>query len=49
MTKGISWKILEGREQNLYNIPWTSTLNRNMRKNMKIPRKKENTEQPKLN
>jgi hypothetical protein len=34
------------RAWNLYKTPWTQELKRNMRKNMKIPRKKEKTEQP---
>jgi hypothetical protein len=41
-----SWSLKEIRACNLYYIPWTPTLNRNMRKNMNIPRKKENSEQP---
>jgi hypothetical protein len=39
------WSLRERRACNLYNIPWTPTLKRNMRKNMKIPRKKEKLEQ----
>jgi hypothetical protein len=34
------------RAWNLYETPWTQELKRNMRKNMKIPRKKENPKQP---
>jgi hypothetical protein len=40
------WSLQERRECNLYNIPWNPTLNKNMRKNMKITRKKEKSEQP---
>jgi hypothetical protein len=40
------WSLQERRACNLWNIPWTPTLKRNMRKNTKIPRKKENSEQP---
>jgi hypothetical protein len=46
MMKGRSWNIHEGRAWNLYKTPWTQKLKRNMRKNMKIPRNKENLEQP---
>jgi hypothetical protein len=35
-----------GRAWNLYKTPWTPKLKRNMRKNMKIPRKKEKPKQP---
>jgi hypothetical protein len=34
------------RAWNPYKNPWTQELKRNMRKNMKIPRKKEKPEQP---
>jgi len=36
------WSLQEKRACNMYNIQWTPTLNINMR-NMKIPRKKENS------
>jgi DNA replication protein DnaD len=43
MMKGRSWNL-----QGMKSIedPWTQELKRDMRKNMKIPRKKENPEQP---
>jgi hypothetical protein len=40
------WILQETRACNLKKIPWTPTLKINMRKNMKIPRKKEKSEQP---
>jgi hypothetical protein len=46
MMKGRSWNLREERAWNLYKTPWTPKLKRNTRKNMKIPRKKEKTEQP---
>jgi len=48
MEKGRSWNLQEGRAWNIYKIPWNPTLKRNMRKNMKVPRKKENLEQQNL-
>jgi hypothetical protein len=40
------WSVQERRACNLKKIPWTTTLKINMRKNMKIPRKKEKSERP---
>jgi hypothetical protein len=34
------------RAWNLQETPWTQELKKNIRKNMKIPRKKEKLEQP---
>jgi hypothetical protein len=46
MMKGKNWDLQGGRAWNLYKTQWTQKLKRNMRKNMKIPRKKENPKQP---
>jgi hypothetical protein len=40
------WILQEGMGCNMKKIPWTPTLKINMRKNMKIPTKKEKLEQP---
>ena len=46
MMKGRSWNLQEGRACNLWKTPWTQKLKRDMRKNMNIPRNKENLENP---
>jgi hypothetical protein len=46
MAEGKSWSLQKRRACNIYKIPWTPTLKRNIRKNMKIPRKKEKSQQP---